>query len=348
MMVTIWFLVILLCLVMYVVLDGYDLGAGIASLFERNRHFKHEIVEVVATRWDGNETWLVLLGVALWAGFPLAFGVILPHLYLPLIVTLFALIARGASVEFISQNPQAKQAWVTLFGVSSLVAAFAQGFAIGSLTSAAPIVNGAFAGSAFGAFTPFSVLGGVTAVLVYLALGYGFLKIKSHGVMRESAARRGAAVAIAAVVAIVATLVAINATAAPLNLSTAGRAIAFWGLLLFAVAGVAMTVATFRRTTETVLADRLPFTGIVVTIVSVILAITVARYPVLLPPSLTLNEARSPDGSLIFLLVGIGLNMPLILFYNWFSHRTFGGKIVAEPHADGTATEIAVTSGSNS
>jgi cytochrome d ubiquinol oxidase subunit II len=347
-MVTIWFLVILLCLVMYVVLDGYDLGSGIASLFERDRHLKLEIVEVVATRWDGNETWLVLLGVALWAGFPLAFGVILPHLYLPLILTLFALIARGASVEFISQNPQAKQAWVTLFGVSSFVAAFAQGFAIGSLTSAAPIVNGAFAGSAFGAFTPFSVLGGVTAVLVYLSLGYGFLKVKSHGVMRESAARRGSGVAIAAVIAIAASLVAINATAAPLNLSTAGRAIAFWGFLLFAVAGVTMTLATFRRTTETVLADRLPFAGIVVTIVSVILAITVARYPVLLPPSLTLSEAQSPDGSLIFLLVGIGLNMPLILFYNWFSHRTFGGKTVALPHADGVATEITANSGSNS
>jgi cytochrome d ubiquinol oxidase subunit II len=347
-MVTIWFLVILLCLIMYVVLDGYDLGAGVASLFERDRHFKHEIVELVATRWDGNETWLILLGVALWGGFPLAFGVILPDLYLPIILTLFALIARGASIEIISQDRQAKQGWTTLFGVASLVAAFAQGFALGSLTSATPIVNGAFAGSAFGAFTPFSVLGGVTAVLVYTALGYGFLKVKSEGVLRESAARRGSVVGIAAVVAIAASLIAINATAAPLNLSTAGRAIAFWGLLLFAAAGVVMTVATFGRMTKTALADRLPFAGLVLTTVSVMLAITVARYPVLLPPSLTINKAVSPDGTLIFLLVGIGLNIPLILFYNWNAHRAFRGKTIAAPYTSGAATELATTPGRNS
>src|SRR5260370_15069200 len=114
----IWFVLILLCVLMYVVLDGYDLGIGIATLFERDARRRHEMLELVAVAWDGNETWLVLAGVALWAGFPLAFGTILPHAFLPLIVMLFALIVRGVSVEMASQRPPAP-GWDRAFGTCS-------------------------------------------------------------------------------------------------------------------------------------------------------------------------------------------------------------------------------------
>ncbi len=147
-----WFVLILVCLLLYVVLDGYDLGIGIASLFERDGHYRHEMLELVAQAWDGNETWLVLLGVGLWAGFPLAFGTILPHAYLPLIVMLFAIIVRGVSVEMASQAAPAP-AWERAFGIASLVAALAQGVVLGTLTASLTVVNGAFSGSAFGAMS---------------------------------------------------------------------------------------------------------------------------------------------------------------------------------------------------
>ncbi|MDQ1553057.1 MAG: cytochrome bd ubiquinol oxidase subunit [Microbacteriaceae bacterium] len=332
MMATIWFLVILLCLVMYVVLDGYDLGAGVASLFERDRVARRDIVELIATGWDGNESWLILLAVALWAGFPLAFGVILPSLYLPLILTLFALILRGFSVEMVSQSPTRRSGWVWVFGISSLVAALSQGIALGELTSAVAIKNGAFSGSAFGSLTGFSILIGVTLTLIYTALGYAFIKLKTEKGLRLRATRRGQWVAILAVVGVVISLIAINGTAAPLNLSTPGRAIAFWALLVFAAAGVAVTVGTFGRETESRFVDHMPFTGLVVTVISVLLAITVARYPLFLPPHLTLAEAQGPRNSMVFLLVGIGLNIPLVLFYNWFAHRAFRGKLQIDAH----------------
>src|SRR5918992_1290448 len=120
-MTTIWFLLALMCLLMYVTLDGYDLGIGVATLLERDARYRHEMLEQVAQAWDGNETWLVLLGVSLWAGFPLAFGTILPHAYLPLIVMLFALIVRGVSVELASQTHPAPR-WAKAFGIASLVA----------------------------------------------------------------------------------------------------------------------------------------------------------------------------------------------------------------------------------
>jgi cytochrome d ubiquinol oxidase subunit II len=332
MMATIWFLVILLCLVMYVVLDGYDLGAGVATLFERDHVAKRDIVELIATGWDGNESWLILLAVALWGGFPLAFGVILPALYLPLILTLFALILRGFSVELISQSGPKRSGWVWVFGISSLVAALAQGIAIGELTSAVLVKNNAFVGTAFGTLTGFSILTGVTLTLIYTALGYAFIKLKTEKGLRIRAARRGRWVALLAVVGVIVSLIAINGTAAPLNLGTPGRAIAFWALLVFAAAGVAMTVGTFGREGESRFVDHLPFTGLVVTVVSVLLAITVARYPLFLPPHLTLAEAQGPRNTMVFLLVGIGLNIPLVLFYNWFAHRAFRGKLQIDVH----------------
>jgi cytochrome d ubiquinol oxidase subunit II len=332
MMATIWFIVVLFCLLMYVVLDGYDLGAGVATLFERDRTAKRHVVELIATGWDANESWLVLLMVALWAGFPLAFGIILPALYLPLVLTLFALILRGVSTELISQSNSNRSGWVWVFGISSLVACFSQGLGLGALTSAMTIKAGAYAGSTVGTISWFAVLIGVVVTLGYTALGYAFIKLKSEKGLRIRAARRGQWVAIASVVGVVVSLIAINGTAAPLNLGTPGRAIAFWALLIFAAAGVVMSVCTFGRESESTLVDYLPYSGLVVTVVSVFVAITVARYPVFLPPHLTVTEAEGPRNTLIFLLVGIGLNIPLLLFYNWFAHRTFGGKFRVAAH----------------
>ena len=344
MMQTICFLVILLCLTMYVVLDGYDLGIGIGSLFERNRASRVEAVELVATGWDGNETWLILLGVALFGAFPVAFGTVLPDLFLPIIVTLFAMVLRGASVEFISQSRNPSSAWLWVFGGSSLVAAFGQGFALGTLTSPLVLVNGAYAGTAFGAFSWYSVLMGITVALGYTALGYGYLKMKVDGGLRLRAASRGSIVAVMAIVFGILSLIGINATAAPLDLSTPGRATAFWALLIFALGGAVMTAMTFGRTRTTRNADVLPFAGLVVVTVAVLVAFTVARYPVIVP-GLTWSAAQGPRNTLVFLLVGVGLNMPLVLFYNWFSHRTFKGKRV-HPHAESARLETAIVGSS--
>ena len=324
-----WFVLILLCLLMYVVLDGYDLGIGVASLFERDGQRRHEMLELVAQAWDGNETWLVLLGVGLWAGFPLAFGTILPHAYLPLIVMLFALIVRGISVEMASQAAPAP-AWERAFGIASLVAALAQGVVLGTLTASLTVVNGAFSGSAFGAMSWFSVLTAATVTCGYVALGCAFIKWKTTGDLRAYAGRRGMVTAGLASVLAAACLVAVNGTDAPLNLHGPGRAVAFAGLLLFAATGVVIALVTLR---PTVSYDSVPLAGLVTATVALVSAVVVARYPVLAPPALTLDDAVSPRNTMDFLAVGIGLNMPLLLFYNWFAHRAFRGKLDTAPQA---------------
>jgi cytochrome d ubiquinol oxidase subunit II len=308
---SLWLLEILLCFLMYVVLDGYDLGVGVATLFERDAGRKRSMVESVAVGWDGNETWLVLGVVSLWAGFPLAFGTILPHAYLPLVVVLFALILRGVSVELVSQAPPARH-WTTVFGVASLLSSFGQGFALGTLTS-------------LGTTSWFCVLSGLTVTAAYLALGYAYTKRKSSGSARTTAGRRGRIATAVTAGLLIAVLFAINATAAPLNLHSPGRVFAFAILLLFAVAGAVTALVAFTWERG---ADNLPIGGLTVAVVSVLLAIGVARYPVLLPPDLTVAAAVSPHATMVFVLIGIGLlNMPLVLAYNVFAHRAFRGKL---------------------
>lgn len=348
MITTLWSATVLVCLLMYVVLDGYDLGVGTATLFERDTAHRRHLLESVAVVWDGNETWLILLGVALWAGFPLAFGTILPHAYLPMIVVLFSLIVRGVSVEMASQAPTAR-GWTSAFGVSSLLASFGQGFALGTLTSPLQVRDGAFSGSAFGACTWFCVLTGATVTAGYAALGYAHTKRGSSGRLRESAARRGVAATALAGVLLVAVLLAVDTTAAPLNLERPGRAFAFGGLLLFAAAAGATTLVTFPWKRHSGAADNLPVGGLVVATVSVFLALGVARYPVLVPPDLTVDSAVSPHSTMVFILVGIGLNMPLVLAYNVFAHRALRGRSAAgRPGGELAAAESLVVTGAQS
>jgi cytochrome d ubiquinol oxidase subunit II len=306
------------------------------------------MLESVAVGWDGNETWLILLGVALWAGFPLAFGTILPNLYLPMIVVLFSLIVRGVSVEMASQAPPA-HGWIAAFGIASLFASFGQGFALGTLTSTLHIDDGAFSGSAFGAFGWFPVLTGVTVTAAYAALGYAHTKQKSTGLLRASAGRRGLTATALTAALLIAVLFAMNATVAPLNLHSLGRAFAFGGLLIFAAAGTVTSLVSFPRKLPSNAADTLPINGLVVAIVAMFFALVVARYPVIAPPALTVDSAVGPHNTMVFVLVGIGLNMPLVLGYNVFAHRAFRGKLDNEfPSTTSPVSEESVASGARS
>jgi cytochrome d ubiquinol oxidase subunit II len=320
-MATAWFVLMLACLGMYIVLDGYDLGIGVASLFERDGRKRRLMLEEVSVAWDANESWLVLLMVALWAGFPLAFGTILPALYLPVIVVLLSLIVRGISIEMASQGGPSSN-WERSFGIASLSAALAQGVALGALTANLSAVNGASAGSPLGSIGWFSILAAATVTVGYVGLGYAYLKWKTTGALRASAARRGTVSAVLATLLATVSLVAVNGTAAPLVLDDARRAVIFVVLLLVAAVGVGVALTTLRPSSSS---DSLPLFGLATTTVALLIAIAVARYP-LLAPGLTTDATVSPESTMTFLAVGVGLNLPLLLIYNWIAHHAFSGK----------------------
>lgn len=316
-----WSVIILLCLAMYVTLDGYDLGIGALLLLERDPRRRREMVEIVATAWDGNETWLILLAVALWGGLSKAYGVMLPALFLPLIVMLFSLVLRGVSIEMISSSERVPRVWGLAFGVGSLVAAFAQGVAIGGLLSGVTIRGGQFAGGAFDFLTPFSVLTGLATVLLYGVAGAAFLQLKTDGDLRTSAGGTGRVLlGCTAVLALLCAL-SLGATATPVHLHSAGRAVLFTVLVVIAAGGFVLAWMGFSRGP-----DSRSLTGVVVAELAGLLALVTLVAPTIVPPELTIQGAESPGLTFLMLFIGVGLNVPLLLFYSWYAHHVFRGK----------------------
>lgn len=316
-----WFGVIVLCLGMYVLLDGYDLGIGSLLLLERDPRRRREMVEIVATAWDGNESWLILLAVATWGGLPAAYGVMLPALFLPLIVMLFSLVLRGVSIEMISASEGVPRVWGLAFGVGSLVASFAQGVTIGGLLSGVTIQGGQFAGGAFDFCTPFSVLTGLATVLLYGAAGAAFLQLKTDGELRDHAAAAGRVLLGFLAVLALLCAVSLDATATPVQIHSAVRIALFTILVVIAAGGFVVAWRGFGRRP-----DSRPLTGVVVAEVAGLLALVTLVAPTLVPPGLTIQAAKSPGLTFLLLLIGVGLNVPLLLFYSWYAHHVFRGK----------------------
>jgi cytochrome bd ubiquinol oxidase subunit II len=311
---------VLFFLGMYVLLDGYDFGIGILLLADRDLARQRQMVEIVATAWDANESWLILLGVTAWAGFPGGYGTALPALFLPLIVMLFAIIWRGVAIEMVSASPGATR-WRYAFGIGSLVAALAQGMVIGGLLSGVRVRDAVYVGRSFDFFTPYAVLTSLATVLLYTTAGAAMLQLKGEGELRRRAGTAGRVALGFLAVLTVLCAVSLKGTAAPVNLSAPGRAATFG--LLVAISAAALVTAgwSFGRPP-----DGRPMAALVVAQACGLAALAVAVFPSLVPPSVTVTSAVSPPGSLDFLLVGVGANIPLVLFYNWYAHHVFRGK----------------------
>jgi cytochrome d ubiquinol oxidase subunit II len=188
----VWMIFVILAFTMYIVLDGYDLGIGVLTLFDRDDRRRREMHALVAWTWDGNESWLVLIALSLWAGMPLAAGVALPALYIALIPMLWALIARGVSLVLIDEHDGWHPVWGKVFGIGSLVVGFSQGAAFGGLVAGLNVHGDSFAGGPF-AFLHhgYAVLTGLTAVALYVLAGTAWLYLKSDGDTQLRAARVG-------------------------------------------------------------------------------------------------------------------------------------------------------------
>lgn len=202
-----WLLVVLFSLMLYVVLDGYDLGVGVLLLFAHGDQHRKEMIELIATSWDGNESWLVLVGMGLFAGFPAAYSTLLPALYAPIILMLLALIFRGVSFEFQAQARGYRRGWGRAFAVGSLVAAFCQGVIFGSLVEGIPVTAGHFSGTAFGFLQGFSLLTGVLFVCLYSLTGASWLNDKTAGALAASMKQKGRILAVVVTILYVVTMI---------------------------------------------------------------------------------------------------------------------------------------------
>lgn len=324
----IWAGLIAFAILAYVVLDGFDLGVGILFPFMKEERNRDLMMNSVAPVWDGNETWLVLGGGGLFAVFPLAYAVVMPALYAPIIVMLLGLVFRGVAFEFRWRTRRAKRVWDWSFAIGSISAAFAQGVALGALVQGIAVENRAYAGGWFDWFSPFSILTGLALIIGYALLGSTWLVMKTHGDVQEWA--RGVAKK-----AGVGTLVLIGLVSliTPfLNDAYFARWFA-WPTAIFSVLvpllvlGCAYLLFSGLRN----YADSQPFLASLGIFILCYAGIGISFYPWMVPPSLTIWDAAAPDESLVFLLVGAGFLVPIILAYTAYAYWVFRGKV--DPHA---------------
>jgi cytochrome d ubiquinol oxidase subunit II len=322
-MVLIWVSILALTALLYVVLDGFDLGVGILFLFSRKEANRRRMLAAISPVWDGNETWMVLAATILFGAFSKAFAAMLSAFYLPVIVGVCALILRGVAFEFRSKATASRALWDIAFAGGSLVATFIQGVAVGALAEGLPFRSGEYAGGAFGWLTPFSILCGVGLCVGYTLLGAAWLVLKCEGPLRDV----GYKVLPWLVAGVLAFLAVAFADALGQHIEIMRRWLERPYLFAFpAVGGLAIIglVDGVRRRR-----DRTPFLMTMVIFTAAFGTMAASFWPYMIPFSLTIRDAASPPSTLAFMTWGLGLiALPLILAYTAGAYRIFRGKVI--------------------
>jgi cytochrome bd ubiquinol oxidase subunit II len=288
---------------------------------QRDESQRDRMVVSITPTWDANETWLIMAGVGLLAGFPIAYGILLPAFYLPLIIMLLSLGLRGVSFEFRIARGAHRRLWDAAFGVGSILAAAMQGLIVGGLIQGITVQGTTFAGSVWDAFRPFPVLVAATALAGYTVLGAGWLHLKGTGALKTfatSAIRRAvpASLALAAATSVVAPMVQPGVAAVWARMPTA--------LVLAALAFVAAGAATWASAGRS--RDAAPFAWALVMVATAVVGLCLVISPDVVPFRLTLWQAASATASHVFLLIGAAVVTPMVLAYSAFAYRVFRGK----------------------
>jgi cytochrome d ubiquinol oxidase subunit II len=282
------------------------------------------MMNTIAPIWDGNETWLVFGGLGLLAAFPLAFAIIIPAVYFPILVMLLALIFRGVAFEFRFRDAEHKTFWDHAFCYGSGMATFAQGLVLGTFIQGFQVSGRQFAGSSFDFLSPFALLTGVALLFGYGLLGAGWLILKTEGNIQAAARRHGRVCLIGVLLAI-----AIVSIWTPLMSETIAARWFAWPNIVF-LAPVPLATAAVAWLTWHALGSRAqatPFLGAVCLFVLSYLGIAISLYPMIVPHHFTLWEAASSLSTQAFLLVGTLVLLPVILMYTGWSYWVFRGKV---------------------
>jgi cytochrome d ubiquinol oxidase subunit II len=322
--VPIWTIILGLGIFFYVLLDGFDLGVGILYGFEPDTASRNIVMNSIAPIWDGNETWLVLGGLALLAAFPLAFAIIIPALYFPILVMLLALVFRGVAFEFRFRDSEHRTFWDHGFNYGSIVATFAQGVMLGAFVEGFKIDGRNFAGTSFDFLTPFSLLTGLALVFGYALLGAGWLILKTEGEIQNRARRFGRFCLLGVLVG-----VAIVSIWTPWFNAAIFQRWFSWPNIAFLMPIPIVTALVAASVWRALGSDSesWPFVGAILLFALSYAGIAISLWPMIVPHSVTLWDAASTPSTQAFLLVGTLFLLPVILMYTGWSYWVFRGKV---------------------
>jgi cytochrome d ubiquinol oxidase subunit II len=322
-----WAFIIAFAVFVYVVMDGFDLGLGMLFPLFPKKADRDVMMNTVAPVWDGNETWLVLGGGGLMAAFPLAYAVLMPALYTPMIAMLIGLIFRGVAFEFRWRTLRERNLWDIAFFGGSLLAAMAQGIALGAILQGVHVEGRHYGGGWWDWLTPFSILTGLSVVVGYALLGATWLVMKTEGELRDEAYRLSWWL----LFAMLAAIGAVSLATPFLHMEYANRWFAWPNIVMtapvpIAVAGV--TVLLLRS-----LANKQDYRPFFLTLALFGLSyagLGISMWPYIVPRSITIWQAASPENSLIFMLFGVAVLIPMILGYTTWAYYVFRGKVKPE------------------
>jgi len=309
--------------IMYVILDGFDLGIGILFPFTRSEQERDHMMNSIAPVWDGNETWLVFGGAMLYGAFPVVYGLILPILYMPIMLMLTALIFRGVSFEFRFKADTTKILWNWLFAIASIAAAFFQGVVLGCFVQGFSVNRAALTINDTNWLTPFSFLTGIALVCGYGLLGATWMVIKSEKSLQQRMRHyaKGLLVLVSIFLVFVSIWTPLHST------ETFNRWYSFPNILLLSplpTITAFMVFLTWRNLSSN--SEIKPFIFSIVIFLCSYCGIAVSVYPYLIPHQITLWDAAAPDATLIFILIGVSIMLPVLLVYTLYAYHVFRGK----------------------
>lgn len=323
----IWAGIIGFAIAAYVVMDGFDLGIGMLFPWLKPGSERDTAISSIAPVWDGNETWLVLGGGGLLAAFPLAYAIILPALYAPLIAMLLGLVLRGVAFEFRGRDPAHRPLWDLAFAGGSAVATFAQGVTLGALLQGITVSGRAYAGGWWEWASGFSLLTGMALMIGYALLGSCWLIWKTA----DGVQQRAYAFAKPLGMGLILAIAAVSAATPFLEPQYYARWFSFPGVLATAQVPLATALVTFlffRSLSKR--QERAPFFWALSLFGLSLLGLAISIWPDIIPGRVTIWQAAAPYQSQLFMLVGAGVLVPVILAYTGWAYWVFRGKVSSE------------------
>lgn len=320
----IWSGLIAFGIIMYVLLGGFDIGIGILSAFISEQKDRDIMVSTILPVWDGNQTWLVFGGAALYGAFPIAFSTILPIMYMPIFIMVIALLFRGISFEFRLKAIKTKRLWEYCFFFGSIIATAAQGITLGTFVQgfADPYIT---ANSLMPFWiNPFSIFCAIALIFGYILLGADYLIIKTSGEIQSKCYKISNIVQYI----ILFGFIIVSAWSPFLDPNIKAR----WFdpshmpvLAMFPALTLLFFVMHWRALRKK--QEHIPFWSAIGMFLMCYFGFIISIYPYIVPRTITYYEAAAPHSSLLFMLIGACIMLPALLYYTYHSYRIFRGKV---------------------
>lgn len=321
----VWAVIILFGIMMYIIMDGFDLGIGILYAFFKEKGDRDLMMNTVAPIWDGNETWLVLGGAGLLAAFPLAYSVILSALSLPLLFMLMALIFRGVAFEFrFRAHDTERHFWDKAFLCGSIAATFFQGMTLGAYLQGIKVVNQVYAGGPLDWISPFSVFTGLGLLVTYALLGCTWLIMKTDGELQSCCYKLSQRIS----VCLFAIIIVISIWTPLMDSRIAERWFSMPNFLWLSPVPLLVAIVFYRlQKSLQAKSEATPFIYTLCLILLGYMGLGISIWPNIIPPDISIQAAAAPQQSQIFALIGALVIIPVILIYTGWAYYVFRGKV---------------------